>query len=80
MPSDGTIKKIKSELNLLQVFKMPSEGANKCIGVTIVVALIIVIACVASAYHKVVNCPNRRFFLTFNLQFAICDFWLVICH
>jgi len=32
---------------------MPSEGANKCIGVTIVVALITIIACVASAYHKV---------------------------
>ena len=62
MPSDGTIKKIKSKLNLLQVFKMPSDGAKKCIGGTIVVVLITVIACVASAYHKVVNCPNRRFF------------------
>ena len=67
MSSDGTIKKMKLKLNLLQVFKMPSEGANKCIGVTIVVALIIVIACVASAYHKVVDCLNKRFLLPFNL-------------
>ena len=59
---------------------MPSEGATKCIGGTIAVAIITIIACVASAYHKVVNCLKRRFFLTFNLQFAICDLWLVICH
>ena len=66
MPSDGAIKKIELKLKL-KVFKMPSEGATKCIGGTIAVALITIIACVASAYHKVVDCLNRRFLLPFNL-------------